>query len=230
MGMHKGHMDQTRKNVRSTKTKRRGLRTNTNPRKRQPPCTNFTFATIEDTGKIYTNQTGRFPVTSRQGHKYILILYEYDSNAILTERLKSRNGGEILQAYTKLFEYLKQRGLKPQTHWLDNNEAPRALKSYDTQQQVTYQLVPPDMHRRNAAERAIRTWKNHFTACLCSTDKEFPMHLWHHLINQATLTTLNLLRASRRNPKVSAYSILEGTFDFNATPMAPPGTKVLIHK
>jgi hypothetical protein len=85
------------------------------------------------------------------------------------------------------------------------------------------------MHRRNASERAIRTWKNHFTASLCSTGKEFPMHLWHHLIKQATLT-LNLLRASRRNPKVSIYSILEGTFDFNATPMAPPGTKVLIHE
>jgi hypothetical protein len=54
------------------------------------------------------------------------------------------------------------------------------------------------------------------------------MHLWPHLIEQAALT-LNLLRASRRNPQVSAHSILEGNFNCDATPMAPPDTKVLIH-
>ena len=31
---------------------------------------------------------------------------------------------------------------------------------------VTYQLVPPDMHRRNAAERAIRTFKAYFLTIL----------------------------------------------------------------
>jgi hypothetical protein len=55
------------------------------------------------------------------------------------------------------------------------------------------------------------------------------MHLWDHLIQQATLI-LNLLRPSQRNPRVSAYTMLEGTFNFNKTPMAPPGTKVVIHK
>jgi hypothetical protein len=102
-------MDQTRKNVRSTKT-----RTNENENETLPTQnvnnepTHLTFATIEDTGKIYTDQTGRFPVTSSQGHKYILILYDYDSNAILAEPIKSRSGGDILRAYTKLFEYLQQ--------------------------------------------------------------------------------------------------------------------------
>jgi hypothetical protein len=85
------------------------------------------------------------------------------------------------------------------------------------------------MHRRNAAERAIRTWKNHFTAGICSVDQAFPLHLWPHLIEQATIT-INLLRASQRNPQVSAHSVLEGNFNFDATPMAPPGTKVLIHE
>jgi hypothetical protein len=85
------------------------------------------------------------------------------------------------------------------------------------------------MHHRNAAERAIRTWQNPFIAGLCSTDTRFPMHLWDRLIAQATLT-LNLLRPSRRNPRVSAYTMLEGNFDFNKTPVAPPGTKIIIHE
>ena len=36
-----------------------------------------------DTGKIYTDLTGRFPVTSNRGIKYMLILYEYDTNVTL---------------------------------------------------------------------------------------------------------------------------------------------------
>ena len=85
------------------------------------------------------------------------------------------------------------------------------------------------MHRRNYAERTIHTWKNNFVAGLCSTDDKFPMHLWDRLLQQATLT-LNILRPSRRNHQLLAYTMLEGQFDFNNTPMAPPGTKVLLHE
>ena len=31
------------------------------------------------------------------------------------------------------------------------------------------------------------------------------------------------------NPKLSGYAYVFGQFDFNATPLAPPGTKVLVH-
>ena len=41
---------------------------------------------------------------------------------------------------------------------------------------------------------------------------------------------MNLLRASRANPKLSSWSYLFGEFNFNATPLAPPGTKIIAHK
>jgi hypothetical protein len=41
--------------------------------------------------------------------------------------------------------------------------------------------------------------------------------------------TLNLLRSSRRQPKLSTYACLNGNFDFNQSPLAPPGTKVVVH-
>eukprot|EP00978_Attheya_sp_CCMP212_P006283 scaffold14236_cov54-Attheya_sp.AAC.5 len=44
------------------------------------------------------------------------------------------------------------------------------------------------------------------------------------------MISLNLLRGSRLNPKLSAYAQVHGAFDFNRTPLAPPGTKVLIHE
>ena len=31
------------------------------------------------------------------------------------------------------------------------------------------------------------------------------------------------------NPRISAYAMLEGQFDFNRTPMAPPGNQILVH-
>jgi hypothetical protein len=84
------------------------------------------------------------------------------------------------------------------------------------------------MHRRNAAERAIRTFKNHFIAGLCSLDKDFPLHLWDRLLLQALLS-LNLLCGSRINPKLSAWAQLFGNFDFNRIPIAPPGIRVIVH-
>ena len=39
-----------------------------------------------------------------------------------------------------------------------------------------------------------------------------------------------MMRASRLNPRLSAYTQLEGTFNFDATPLAPPGCKVIIHE
>ena len=92
----------------------------------------------------------------------------------------------------------------------------------------TFQLVLPHLHRRNAAERAIQTFKNHFIAGIVSTHKYFPLQLWCRLLPQA-IVTLNLLRPSRINPTLSAHVQLHGLFDFNATPFAPPGTKVIVN-
>ncbi len=96
--------------------------------------------------------------------------------------------------------------------------------------QIKYQLVPLvplDVHCCNAAEHAICTWKKHFIAGLSSTDPSFPMAGWDRLVKQAELT-LNLLRNARVNPKLSSWAHLFGQFDFNSTPMAPPGTKIII--
>jgi len=64
---------------------------------------------------------------------------------------------------------------------------------------IDFQLVPPHVHHHNATKHAICTFKNHFIAGLCSTDKNFPLHLWDCLLPQAELT-LNLLHGSHLNP------------------------------
>jgi hypothetical protein len=230
----KGHLRQSFKNLRSTQTP--NLVPTDTPHTVTPPNTplespertHWVYAAIfQPTGQIHTDQTGRFPITSSKGNKYIMILYDYDSNAIIAAPLRSRSEHDLVTAYKSLHQYLGDRGLKPQLQRLDN-EAPGGLKQFMTQQGVQYQLVPPHNHRRNAAERAISIFKDHFIAGLSTTDKNWPMHLWCRLLPQAQLT-LNLLRQSRLNPRLSAEAQLNGNFDFNATPLAPPGTRVIMH-
>ena len=71
--------------------------------------------------------------------------------------------------------------------------------------------------------------ENHFISILCGLDPLFPLQLWDKLIDQANLT-LNLLRPSRLNPKMAVEAMLNGPFDFNRTPIAPLGTKCLVHE
>ena len=188
----------------------------------------FTITPIASTGKTFSDQTGRFPVTLSKGNKYIMIMYDYNSNSILGEPMKSRTGEEILRAFRKMHGQLKECGITPKLHRLDN-ECPDILKSYMKKKNISYKLVPPHIHRQNTAERAISTFKDHFIAGLASVSPKMPMNLWCRLVPQAFLT-LNLMRQSRINPKLSAYAQLHGTHDYNAHPVATPGIQVLIHK
>ena len=152
-------------------------------------------------------------------------MYDYDSNSILGQPMKSRTGNEILRAFTKI---LKECGITPKLHRLDN-ECPAILKSYMKKENISYQLVPPHIHRRNAAEKAISTFKDHFIAGLANASPKMPMHLCYRILPQACLT-LNLIQQSRINPKLSAYAQLHGTHDYNAHPVAPPCIQVLIRE
>ena len=90
-------------------------------------------------------------------------------------------------------------------------------------------MEPPCTHRRNASERDIRTCYNHFVLGISGTDKVLPIYLWDKLLDQAQIT-LNMIRTSRLNPKISAHEIMEGNFDFNKTPSTPPNTKFIVHE
>jgi hypothetical protein len=171
----KGHLNQQRQNARTTKIKDSQL-LDSETDQDHGIKTQFVYAATIDAGQIYTDKTGRFPVVSSKGNKYIMILYDYDSNAILAKPIKDRTAPKLLKAFQFMEQELVARGLKPKLMKLDN-EASKMLKDYMYQQDFTSQLVPPYSHRCNSAERAIRSFKDHLIAGLCSTDKSFPMHL-----------------------------------------------------
>ena len=175
----------------------------------------------------YTDLTGRFPCRSSSGNEYVMIAYHYDGNCIVGKALKDRKKDTIRKTWQALHDTFKTAGVAPNTYVMDNEISLEFITTLE-QNSVNYQLVPPHTHRRNLAERAIQTWKNHFKAGLASVDPNFPLTEWDRLIEQANIT-LNLLRSARSNPLLSAYTYIFGEFNFAATPLAPPGTKIVAH-
>jgi hypothetical protein len=142
--------------------------------------------------------------------------------------MKSRSASEWVKAYDSVHQELTIKGLKLKVQTL-NNEASAALKNFFTVNDIAYQLVPPHCHRRNAAKRAIRTFKEHFVAGFSSVDPSFPMHLRDRLLPQAEIT-LNLLWTSRLHPQLSAAAHYYGLVDYNKTAFDPPGCKIIAHE
>ena len=106
------------------------------------------------TGQIHSDLTGRFLIPLSRGYHYLLVVYDYDSNSILFTPMKSCKAEELLRAYQSIHQRLLQAGCRPQLQRLDN-ECSQALKDFLNEQEIDFQLVPPDDHRRNAAERVI---------------------------------------------------------------------------
>jgi hypothetical protein len=163
----------------------------------------YEYAVNTETGQIYTDLTCRFPTTSLSGNKYILILYDNNSNSSLSMPMKNRGDKEIVRSFDLLIQSLIIHGLRTIMQCLDN-EASLALRNYLTKQGIDYKLAPPHIHGRNNAERTIQTFKKHFIAGLCSSDPSFPFKLWDTHLPQETIA-INLLRKSRINPHMSAY-------------------------
>ena len=129
----KGHLDQERKNLHSTKLIKPLPLTPAeefllhndhfpNDEKLTKPTNNCMSMLVpfqaKETG--YSDLTGRFPFTSSRGYQYLLIMYDYDSNGILAEPTKSKQGAELKTAFIKLYQTLASRGAAPSCYICDN--------------------------------------------------------------------------------------------------------------
>ena len=218
-----GHMRNQRQGVRSTKQKIT-IEPDTQPLPRQHDIFVKTYDTLDT---MYTDQTGQFPHLSSRGNRYQMILFHVDSNSIWVEATKNKTEGEMILGRHRALTRMKACGIVPKRQVLDN-EASAAYKLAIRESGMDYQLVPPDDHRRNIAEKAIQTWKDHFVAALSGTADNFPLHLWCQTIPQME-RQLNLLRQSNTNPKISTYAHLYGHHDYNAVPFVPIGVESMAH-
>ncbi len=223
----KGHLKKQRQNVRSTR-KAIAEPTANEELTRATTKQNIMIKVINAEETIHTDQSGRFPIQSSRGYTSLMVYYDVDANCIDVQPLRNHSDNQMIPAYKALWERTNRgRNNKPKMHILDN-EASNAFKA-TIKENCDLQLVPPDTHRRNLAERAIQTFKSHFIAILAGVDPSFPINLWDRLLPQ-TVATLNLLRQSHKNPTISAYQHVYGVFDYNKTPFGPLGCAVEMHE
>ncbi len=190
----------------------------------------FAFGTIADknNGIVYHDLTGSFPFMSLDGSVCFFVLYHYELNCILPAPFAGLDDVSIINAYKTQFEELAAKGFTPKLNVMDN-QAMKHIKKFLTENECKLQLVKSHNHRVNAAERAIQTFKDAFMAALATTDSEFPLQLWDRLTPQVR-DTLNLMRASRINPAISAYEALNGPYGWNRYLLAPLGCKAIVYK
>eukprot|EP00804_Cyclotella_cryptica_P001885 CCRYP_007356-RA/>CCRYP_007356-RA protein AED:0.20 eAED:0.20 QI:0/-1/0/1/-1/1/1/0/768 len=221
--MQQGHMRNQRQGTRSTKQ----ALPQAEPRTPLPQLHGIFIWTYDTHSTLYTDQTGKFPHLSSQGNRYQMILYHVDSNSIWAKPTKNKTEGELILARNRALQRMKACGIHPTRQVLDN-EISATYKLAITASGMTYQLVPPDDHRRNIAKRAIQTWKDHFIAVISGTDTKFPLHLWCQLLPQME-RQLCLLRQSNAYPHISSHTHLYGHHDYNTHPFVPLGMETLVH-
>jgi hypothetical protein len=234
----KGHLNLIRQGIRSTKEKDakesedEEEREFTFPSKRYNQekfivCTLQVFNTAE-LQKLHVDLAGKFPYSSSRSKQYWAIFYSEETNYIHIELLATRSTRDILQAYLAAIEYFDVRGIQTKFIHMDG-ETSHELEKVIKKKDIKIQFCPPSNHRALKAERAIQTTKNHAIASFCTTDPNFPMKEYDLLVPQIELT-LNLMRGSPTNPSISAWHHVHGPFNWASTPIAPIGTKVVIHE
>ena len=81
----------------------------------------------------------------------------------------------IVDAFKSIYDLLISCGLKPMLMKLDN-KASHELQRILNKNNVDFQLLPPAVHLRNAAEHCVRTFKNHFITTIEATHLDLPIH------------------------------------------------------
>jgi hypothetical protein len=221
----KGHLDQARQGQRSTKP---------------TPDNAVSFAATEEDDdpaeecdvvlRIPTEEERvAMDLTGKLHNFYLMVVYVKSKNYIKLVTTKSRKATDLVQAFSSVLTFLNRHSVTTSTVRMDN-EISTIFHDLLAEQHINPEFVPPGMHRRNEAERAIRTAKNHIIATLANTDPDFPMAAVVHTVAQAEIT-INLLRPAPATPTKSAWEAMHGRpYDFNRHPLAPVGTRVVVHE
>jgi hypothetical protein len=169
----KGYLNQTRKNVRSTKVKAALLETCNTSHLHDKKVRDVYTQTYMVRETMFTDQTGKIPIQYLCGNKYIMVMVEIDSNTILVEPIKNCKDAKMIWAYNALLLQLKQAGIVPKKHVLDNEVSENMKNHIHDTCKLDIELVPPGCHRCNAAKVAIRNFKAHFLSILAGEPTTF---------------------------------------------------------
>ena len=156
-----------------------------------------------------------------------MVMVEVGTNVKLVTPLKNRTETEIQRGYILILNRIRATGITPQCHILDN-ECSKSMKTL-IRQHCALKIVPPHCHRRNVADVATKSLKQHFLSIIAGVSTDLPMYQWERLLPQDKLT-LNLLRQFNTTPTVFAYTEMFRPFNYNIISLDLMGCDVLIHE
>ena len=113
-----------------------------------------------------------------------MVAHNIYANHIFMDTMKNRSESQMMACYQQIVSRMKKAELTLKEH-IFNNEASAAYTALIEGNGMVWEFVSPGHHRRNIAERSIKTTKYHFVAILVEVSTTFPMHLWCRLIPQA---------------------------------------------
>ena len=116
----KGHLNQSRKNVSSTKPKRTPLEVPKTATLQGHKVRDVHISVYEVRNTVFSDQTGHIPTRSQRGNKYIMVMVEIDSNAIIVEPINSWKEEELTREYQTMMLRLRREGIMTKKHILDN--------------------------------------------------------------------------------------------------------------
>jgi hypothetical protein len=133
----------------------------------------FCFAALANlnTGTIYTNLLGAFPLCSFKSMQYIFVAFIYDLNAILVCAMPSKNNAAMITTFTKILAILAACGYKPTLNVTDNKCSKMVEVHSKSNKIMGIHFVPPHNPYVNAAEHATATFKQHFIAGLVTVNR-----------------------------------------------------------
>ena len=231
----RGHTDRKRQGLDSTQPKKHLLLFSRQDREDydlQNKDDTMYVDLVDMTRTSHADLTGRFPVASRQGNEYIFICC-YLGYIMAVAQCDKTKESFIKSTTICLEKFTSAKGIThtpPLMHRIDNEVSQDLKDLVQKHFKMELHLVSPTSHRQNHAERAIRTYKNHLIATMCSAHPNAPYSLWESYMPQIEIT-LNCLLPFRINPNISAWEGIHGKpFNFRRHPLAPCGTEVLIYE
>ena len=134
-----------------------------------------------------------------------MVAYHCNANAIMVVPFKSRKDKYCMVAYNTIMQRLKDRNMLVNLQILDNEASKKYKTIIKDKWNIKYQLVPSHIHRQNASEREIRTFKANFISIIAGVADDFPRRQWDKLLPHSELT-LTLLRQASIKPEISAWT------------------------
>ena len=146
-----GHLHQRCQNMQSTKAQDLSAPSTIND---SAPFPSKEIYYTTHTSHMFEDLYRKFPIHSSRNNCNIIIFYHYDTNSILIRACKSRSDNDVAPIFKEIITIIRKKHLKMTFTKMDNKASAAAQKTV-SDNDAHFQLVPPNNHRTNAAERAI---------------------------------------------------------------------------